>query len=409
MTETAAVAAEHERPAILLDGASKAYKIFHRRHTTLKETLLRRRRSVYELRSVLDDMNLSVPSGQSLGVIGRNGAGKSTMLKVIAGLITPDQGTVTVRGRISTLLELGAGFQGEYSGQENIFLYAALMGLSRHFVQQRLDEIVEFSGIGQYLDNPVKTYSSGMYMRLAFAVAVHVDPDVLLIDEVLAVGDEAFQRKCFQRAVDLRRRGKTIVVVSHDLESIQRFCDRTIWVENGKIAADGSPPEVVARYLESVDGRSDGTGGATQLPVAIQSIQLLDALGNTVDAIRGGDGLQVRFQVVNAAAGSQAHLSVRLINSDGTVVVGSGTESQGPVEMPEGGRELVCHFDRLPLAAGHYRVEIKAADARSGELLHPVHDATFISVIGPPMEGIVMAPSRWELLTRTSGSFKAGH
>jgi ABC-2 type transport system ATP-binding protein len=396
--------------AIQLEAVSKAYKIFHRRHSTLKESLLRRSRAIYELRPVLDDIDLTVPQGQSIGIIGRNGAGKSTMLKVIAGLITPDTGTVTVRGRVSTLLELGAGFQGEYSGAENIHLYAALMGLSRRFIEGRVDEILDFAGpeVQRAIDNPIKTYSSGMYMRLAFAVAVHVDPDVLVIDEVLAVGDAAFQRKCFERAVDLRRRGKTIVIVSHDLESIRRFCDRTIWVENGKIVADGNPPKVTERYLEVVDGKIDATGAPAELPVAIESIQLLDASDSPVDAVRGGEGLQVLFKIANARAGSRAQVGVRLINGNGAVVVGSGTESQGPVEMPEGDCQLACRFERLPLAAGHYRIAIKAVDASSGEVLHPVHEAVFVSIIGPPTEGMVMAPSTWEVPARASGSSGAG-
>jgi len=387
--------------AIQLEGVSKAYRIFHKRHTTLKETILRRGRSDFELRPVLDGIDLTVPNGQSLGIIGRNGVGKSTTLKLIAGLISPDAGRVTVRGRVSTLLELGAGFQGDYTGEENIYLYAALMGLSHKFVRQRYDEIVEFSGIGPYIDNMVKTYSSGMYMRLAFAVAVNVDPDLLIVDEVIAVGDQAFQQKCFERTADLRRRGKTIIIVSHDLASIQRFCDRAIWIEGGKIAADGTPAEVISKYLEVMgEGTPSNAAGAVQL----HHVEVLDEAGLQADAVRSGERAAVRFVLETAQPVKGAQVQVRLLNEDGVAVVIGRTEGGASIEPVPGGEVLTCRFGALPLAGGKYRVEVGVVDATSGILAHPPHEPLVVSVLGPSIEGILAVESTWEVGLSTVGS-----
>ncbi|HEY8741089.1 MAG TPA: ABC transporter ATP-binding protein [Candidatus Dormibacteraeota bacterium] len=382
--------------AIELAGVSKAYKIFHKKHTTLKEAILRRGRAEFELRPVLDGVDLVVPHGQSLGIIGRNGVGKSTTLKLIAGLITPDAGTVTVRGRVSTLLELGAGFQGDYTGEENIYLYAALMGLSRSYVKERFDEIVEFSGIGPYIDNMVKTYSSGMYMRLAFAVAVNVDPDLLIVDEVIAVGDQAFQEKCFERTADLRRRGKTIIVVSHDLSSLQRFCDRAIWIEGGKIVADGNPSEVGAQYREAM-GQSTGRISAAAGAMQISDLQALDNAGAPVEAVRSGEAAAVRFVLETPIELPGAQMQVRLLNEEGVAVVSGATDPHLTITVPAGREVFTCRFAALPLAAGNYRVDVGITDSQSGVLAHPPHPPLTLSVLGPATDGILAVGSTWEV------------
>ena len=390
------VAPSRSEPAIELLGVSKAYKVFQKKHTTLKETIIRRGRAEYDLHPVLDRVDLVVPQGQSLGIIGRNGAGKSTILKVIAGLVTPDAGSVTVRGRVSTLLELGAGFQGDYTGEENIYLYAALMGLGHRYVKERFDDIVEFSGIRPYINNMVKTYSSGMYMRLAFAVAVNVDPDLLIIDEVIAVGDQAFQQKSFERTADLRRRGKTIIVVSHDLTSIQRFCDRAIWIENGKIAADGAPPEVVARYVEVVgDETHRATAGAAGQQLRIYEVSLRDGAGDAVDAIRSGEPATVQFTVEAPERVEAMRMSVQILNEEGLLVAVGSMDAHEAMTIEAGRQGYSCRFAALPLTAGSYRVEVGLNNLATGTLAHPPHEPLVVSVLGPAAEGIVAVSSTW--------------
>src|SRR4029079_1359254 len=233
------------------------YRRYGGRHfATLKSALLQRS-ILRDLRpnetfQALQDVSFKVPAGATLGVIGGNGSGKSTALKLVAGITKPTSGRVTVQGRISALIELGAGFHPEISGRENVFINGIMLGLSKREIQRRFDEIVEFAELREFIDAPVKTYSSGMYMRLGFAVAIHVDPDVLLIDEVLAVGDQAFTAKCIDKFAEFRRRNKTILLVTHSLDLVERFCDRALWLDKGKTLAEGDPKRVVASYLIDV-------------------------------------------------------------------------------------------------------------------------------------------------------------
>lgn len=205
----------------------------------------------------LRDVSFEMQRGQTLGIVGSNGSGKSTLLKILAGLIRPTSGKVQVNGRVSALIELGAGFHPEISGRENIFINGAVLGLTRKQIRERFDEIVAFAELEDFIDMPVKTYSSGMFMRLGFSVAIHVDPDVLLIDEVLAVGDESFVHKCFEAIADFKRRGKTIVMVTHDLSMVERFCDAAIWIERGEFKLSGFPRKVIDAYLTDVHARQE--------------------------------------------------------------------------------------------------------------------------------------------------------
>src|SRR5262249_22800860 len=200
----------------------------------------------------LRDVSLTVPKGKTFGLVGRNGSGKSTLLKLVTGIYTPTRGTVEVHGRISALLELGAGFHPDFSGRENIYVNGIILGMSRREIRTRMDEIIEFSELGDFIDEPVRTYSSGMYARLAFAVATHVDPEILLIDEILSVGDEHFARKSAAKMEEFRKSGKTILLVTHDLTTLQRRCDQAAWLDSGKLEASGSPAEVVAAYRAAV-------------------------------------------------------------------------------------------------------------------------------------------------------------
>ena len=239
--------------AIEVDNVRKHFKVYYDRGITLKDRFLSRGRSKYERREVLKGITFQVKKGEAIGLIGKNGCGKSTTLKLLTRIIYPNQGTVDLSGRVSSLLELGAGFHPDMSGRENIYMNAAVFGLTKKEIHRRVEDIVKFSELEEYMNNPVRTYSSGMYMRLAFSVAINVDADILLIDEILAVGDISFQKKCFEKLLEIKANGTTIVIVSHSLDQIEKICDRTIWIENGVIKEMGKPYEVHQHYLNDME------------------------------------------------------------------------------------------------------------------------------------------------------------
>ena len=246
------------KPAVELKDVSKVYRryAYRRQFSTLKSALLRGSLasdlSPEETFSAVNKVSFQITKGSAFGIVGRNGSGKSTMLKLIAGITKPTEGSLSVQGRISALIELGAGFHPEISGRENVFINGVMLGLTKREISRRFDEIVEFAELEEFIDAPVKTYSSGMYMRLGFAVAVHVDPDVLLVDEVLAVGDEGFSLKCIDKFSEYKRRGKTIVLVTHGLGMVERFCDEALWLDEGSLRGIGDPRRVVHEYVNEI-------------------------------------------------------------------------------------------------------------------------------------------------------------
>ena len=233
----------------------KKFKNYFDKSNNLKEKILHRDRNNYDEHWVLRGVSFEVRKGEAVGLIGRNGCGKSTTLKLLTKIIYPDKGKINIRGRVSSLLELGAGFHPDLSGYENIYLNAAVFGLNKREIDLRIEEIIRFSELEEFISNPIRTYSSGMYMKLAFSVAINVDADILLIDEILGVGDVSFQKKCFEKLVDIKNNGTTIVIVSHSTDQIEKICDRSIWLENGMIKMEGSPGEVHADYLEAMEER----------------------------------------------------------------------------------------------------------------------------------------------------------
>ncbi|MQL51394.1 ATP-binding cassette domain-containing protein [Desulfofundulus thermobenzoicus] len=243
--------------AVEVINLSKKFHLYQDRTQTLKEMIIFWNRQKMEDFWALRDINLSIPRGATVGLIGRNGSGKSTLLKIISRILYPTTGEVKINGRVSTLLELGAGFHPDFTGRENIFLNASILGLSRRETERHLRDIIDFAELEEFIDNPVRNYSSGMYVRLGFSVAVHVDPDILLVDEVMAVGDLAFQKKCLEKINEFRRRGKTIIFVAHDMSLVQRICDYVVWLEHGEIKAQGRPGEVINRYLDLVASREE--------------------------------------------------------------------------------------------------------------------------------------------------------
>jgi lipopolysaccharide transport system ATP-binding protein len=301
--------------AIQADGLSKQYQLgrLQQAYGTLRESLTRtakrmtgaEHQSPKEYVWALRDVSFKVDTGEVLGVIGRNGAGKSTLLKILTRITTPTAGRAVIRGRVGSLLEVGTGFHGELTGRENIFLNGSILGMKRREIQLKLDEIIDFSGIDRFIDTPVKRYSSGMYVRLAFAVAAHLEPEVLLVDEVLAVGDAEFQERCLGRMEDLSGRGRTVLFVSHNMQAINQLCDRAILLESGSVAADGPASEVVTQYLRS----AHGTGSRIEWPdetapgddlVKLRSVRVVDEDGETIDAcdVRRPVGVEIVFRVL---------------------------------------------------------------------------------------------------------------
>src|SRR4029453_2601937 len=251
-------------PAVVVNDVSKRFRLYKEKSTSLKEGVTRLRRSVFDEYWALRDVSLEVPTGTTYGLIGHNGSGKSTLLRLMAGIHRPTSGSVAVPGRVSALLELGAGFHPELTGRENVYLNGSILGLGRKAINAKIDEIVEFAGLGEFIDSPVKIYSSGMFVRLGFSVAVHVEPDILIIDEVIAVGDEDFQRRCFDHLYRLRNQGATIIMVTHSLPLVQTMCDNAAWLDHGELRAVGRAPEVVHQYLDQVNvveaERMEGVG-----------------------------------------------------------------------------------------------------------------------------------------------------
>ena len=239
-----------ENIVISVDNVTKSFKIYYDKPNTLKERLVFWKNNKKEIKTVLNDISLDISKGETVALVGVNGSGKSTLLKLMTKIIYPSIGKIITKGKLTSLLELGAGFHEDFTGRENIYFNASIFGLTRKEIETRIDDIIAFSELGDYIDNPVRTYSSGMYMRLAFSVAINIDAEILLIDEILAVGDQHFQDKCFSKLEELKNSDKTIVIVSHSLDSIKKICTRAIWINEGKIKLDGKPNDVIDKYLE---------------------------------------------------------------------------------------------------------------------------------------------------------------
>jgi len=398
-------------PAIEVVRASKIYRRFSQRKqfATLKSALLTGS-LISSLRpdetfTALNDVSLTVPKGRTLGVIGRNGSGKSTLLKLVAGITKPTTGTVRVAGRVSALIELGAGFHPEISGRENVFINGIMLGLSKREVAKRFDEIVEFAELREFIDAPVKTYSSGMYMRLGFAVAIHVDPEVLLVDEVLAVGDEGFTHKCLDKFAEFKRRNKTILLVTHSLGLVERFCDEALWLDAGRIKGSGDPKRIVGAYLTDIEQReeqelasgdakaresasaavvSPDEPAAAVLPdnpvetatapadmfrategrwgsreVEITDVTLADANGEAGHVFHSGERMDIRIRLRAPLPVDDFVLGVGVFNAEGVCCYGTNTSiEQLAAERLTGDAEATFAIDALDLVEGTYKLDV---------------------------------------------------
>jgi len=314
---------------VRVDDVTKQFTV--RKDNSLKERIVhagRRGRAHKQEYTAVDGVSLEILAGTTVGLLGPNGSGKSTLLKLIGGIVSPTTGSVLTRGRMAALLELGAGFHPDLSGRENVFLNASIMGMSPAETAARFDEILEFSGIGDFIDTQVKFYSSGMFVRLAFAVAVHTDPDVLLVDEVLAVGDEAFQRKCMERIMRFRSEGRTIVLVSHSAAQVQELCDRGIVLKDGQMVFDGDVNDAVSALRDVLEGRRVGEAHSLDSgkPIEITRIEVLDTEGNTREVVPTGSRMLVRIHVHTERPIPRWDMGFSIDTPTGQMVLASNTE-----------------------------------------------------------------------------------
>lgn len=365
--------------AIEVCDITKNFKIYLDKGHTLKEKTLFRNRRKYENRSVLNGVSFEVKKGEAIGLIGHNGCGKSTTLKLLTKIMYPDSGSIEMKGRVSSLIELGAGFHPDLSGRENIYINASIFGLTKKEIESREAKIIEFSELEEYIDNPVRTYSSGMYMRLAFAVAINVDADILLIDEILAVGDAAFQAKCFDKLREIKASGTTIVIVSHSLSQIEQICDRSIWIHNGKIKEDDLPRVVDPHYMEYMSKKAEKKGensaesndttvlAAEQTTdskdkkrwgsgeVVITDVIICDKTGKNKRVFSCHESCSIKIGYKASKEITDAVIGIAIYRDDQTYVYGTNTlvDTAEPVTF-SGEGEVIMNISSLPLNAGKY-------------------------------------------------------
>jgi len=395
--------------AISIEHISKTYRIVttRERPTQFRDALLERAR--HPLRRVpredfraLEDVSMSISWGETVGIIGRNGAGKSTLLKILSRIVGPTAGRVNVYGRLGSLLEVGTGFNPELTGRENIFLNGAILGMKRREIRRQFDSIVEFSEVERFLDTPVKRYSSGMYVRLAFAVAAHLNPEILVVDEVLSVGDAAFQEKCLGKIDEVANEGgRTVLFVSHNMSAVQAICSRCAVMEDGRIVFDGDTSAAVSKYLSSSSAEGSGADGVFDLSGVGRSsgtesvfrrIELRNARNDRSSQIMMGEGLQVRIDTRGLAV-PQHELAVRIV-TEGDAPVTTVNTAQRPLEVLEPGlaQELVVvDFDRLPLVPGRYWITLilreRSAARKEHAALERIDRAAFFDVLWSDVYG----------------------
>lgn len=351
----------------------------------------------------LDGVNLVVPRGETVGIIGRNGAGKSTLLQILCGTVQPTSGSVAIRGRFAALLELGAGFNPDFSGRDNVYLSASLLGLSRKEVDEKLEAIIAFADIGDFFDRPVKTYSSGMYVRLAFSVAIHTEPDVLIIDEALSVGDIRFQMKCLARIEQIRARGATILFVSHSLEQVKRFCQTALWLEGGKVKLHGEASFVADRFRDHELGREQATDAAVvsrKLPPTERLPAHLETVALSTDMLAPFEPLSVdiSYTVVDESVQGLL-LGVAIKGMDGLHIFGPNTylERVG-IPTSRGSHRVTYHIPSMPLLTGTYRVDVGVFTDRGLVCLDYLTEASVFTVAAPYFsEGVVYIPHEWKV------------
>ena len=397
-------------PAISARGIGKCYQLYAKPQDRLKQFLARGRRQYFREFWALRDVSFDIMPGEVIGIVGRNGAGKSTLLQLVCGTLTPTVGEIVVKGRIAALLELGAGFNPEFTGRENVFMSAAVMGIPEAEIAARYEEIVDFSGIRDFIDQPVKTYSSGMYVRLAFAVATSVDPDILVVDEALSVGDGEFARRSFDRIMELKKAGKTILFCSHSLYQVEAICNRAIWLDKGDVRALGAANEVIHAYSSSLAGEetrqeastvqetapaATGTARLSGITVRVDGVE-----GKALEAKSGESDLSITVRFASDPTLPCPSVAAGLMWQDGRVVCSAITQLDG-IEVqrkPDGTGEVELVFPKLALLKGSYWA---AAYLMCEKAIHVYDHANFVAEVkvsqGGLEQGVVSLPHHWRL------------
>ena len=435
--------AYNEEYAIEVDHISKSFKIFYDKGHTIKDQVVSSKRRRYEKREVLKDISFKLKRGEAVGLIGHNGCGKSTTLKLLTRIMYPDSGTITMRGRVSSLIELGAGFHPDMSGRENIYINASIFGLNKKEIDRRLEDIIAFSELEEFIDNPVRTYSSGMYMRLAFAVAINVDADILLIDEILAVGDVAFQAKCFNRLREIKKAGTTIVIVSHSLAQIEQICDRSIWIHDGLIREEGAPRIVDPKYMAYMSQKEERkkkkaeeaatkekkekekteekqeTQTATEVKkeaeketaeetqdakrwgsreAYMKKVTVLDMEGKECQTFQNDQPFQIRIDYKAEKKLDDVVFGIAIYRSDQVYIYGTNTlidysasntlEAEGHIDLK---------IDRMPVNAGDYTIDL-AFHRPDGFNYDFWRDACSVKIQNVKNEvGVISLPHKWDV------------
>jgi len=389
--------------AITVEGLGKKFRLMQDRNWTLKATLLAGHRTRYEEFWALRDVSFEIPTGETFGIVGGNGSGKSTLLKVLAGILRADEGSAVARGRLSALLELGAGFHPELTGRENVYLNGSILGFTSREIRNLFDDIVEFAELEQFIDEPVRNYSSGMYMRLGFSVAIHVEPEILLVDEILAVGDLTFQKRCLDRFARLRDEGRTIVVVSHDLDMIGRLCDSSVWINKGELASVGSSSSVLEDFISHDENSDVNVSDQThQLRLKpddlVKSLELVDVNGHSMPSTASGQPALIRVRYDADKAGEPVTVALGLYRADGTHVssINSGAATSAGNDV--GVIEVDYEMSSLPVQSGTYEISI-ALHSRDMTKVFERHTHLFRfevdPVAGSHQTGLVALGGNW--------------
>lgn len=409
--------------AIEVRNVTKAFRIYKDKGNSLKEKILFKERNDYEVRTVLKGISFDIKKGEAVGLIGHNGCGKSTTLKLLTKIMYPDSGTIEINGRVSSLLELGAGFHPDMSGRDNIYINASIFGLTRKEIDERLEDIIEFSELGHYIDNPVRTYSSGMYMRLAFSVAINVNADVILVDEILAVGDLNFQDKCMKQLQKIKKEGTTIVIVSHSLEQIESICDRSIWLNDGEIVEDNVPGYVHRKYLEFMGSYSFKESAASDKEkeeknkkelseeeivkqrferkgngkIRIKKVRSLNDLGEEQNVFSIGENVNIAIEC-KVTIPTEFDVYIGVLRMDYMLCYSTRyhEETKKYMKLKQDG-EIIINFPNIKLLPSKYMVDIRFIE-KNGTQVDVFNEAVWFQIYASSKEtGMVRMEHIWNI------------